>query len=553
MAKLADSERDEGERVIDRSGDVDQRPPEERSAGVSQNAIVFHRANPALPEAIFVPSISAPSSPVARQAPGVPNLAEIAQRLQKDLDKQQAKAKSQLETLSQKIEAQEKRCQPPKLDDDLQQIRFQRQKVLIANGPLLADCLREERSRLADLETFKSANRLARDAYYASSPILAFGILGMLVLLEAGINGVLFADSSDQGLFGGWLEALVLSITNVGAAFLFGRIVLPQLHRRGFFVKSAVSALSLAGLAVIVAVNLIGAHYRDFKAAMPAPDSAVNIALKQAAAAVPSAGAKRATPAALSRKADKAKNAETPPQSNAQNATPFAERAKAVEREAIGKLFAAPFAFDSFMSFFLFVIGLCGAAVAAIDGYKLDDPFPGYGRRHRHYAAARSQSAEALRRVLGQSNAIMTGSFQAIGRKIESFAHEMSSLLTLHHAYAADHKALQESLEEAAEDAEAQIARHDRLINKVPVRDARETYAVAIRPLPKLSEKQVKFHEAQDKKLKALQKSAQKEQNDVLGVFDAASEDFQKLLADASQASLRAATPAPAESGGQGA
>ena len=46
------------------------------------------------------------------------------------------------------------------------------------------------------------------------------------------------------------------------------------------------------------------------------------------------------------------------------------------------------------MSFFLFVIGLCGASIAALDGYKLDDPFPGYGKRHRKYAAARQQAQE---------------------------------------------------------------------------------------------------------------------------------------------------------------
>jgi hypothetical protein len=230
------------------------------------------------------------------------------------------------------------------------------------------------------------------------------------------------------------------------------------------------------------------------------------------------------------------------------------EKERAQEREAIGRLFAAPFAFTSFMSFFLFVIGLCGAAIAALDGYKLDDPFPGYGKRHRRYLEARAQSADALRHILGQSNAIMTGSFQSIGRKIESFAQEMSTLLALHHAYAGDHKALQDSLEEAAQDAEAQIARHDRLINKVPSLEGRESYAIGVKQLPPLSEKQIKFYESQDKKLKALQKSAQKEQNDVLGVFEAASADFQKLLADASQASLQiAAGLAPPRSGDRGA
>ncbi|MGB8735177.1 MAG: hypothetical protein WCD20_03490, partial [Rhodomicrobium sp.] len=259
----------DGERVIDRSGDIDQRPLEERTGKESANAISLRRAEPEVREPSYaVERYSAVSPPKGRFEHAPRELSEIAQSLQKDLDKQYARAKSQLDALTQKIEAQEKRCLPPKLDGDLQQIRFQRQKILIANGPALADCLREEKSRLADLETFKAENGLARDAHYPSSPILAFGILSILVLLEAGINGVLFADSSDQGLFGGWLEALVLSITNVGAAFLFGRMVLPQLHRPGLIPRTGAILLCLAGAAALTAVNLVGAHYRDYKAAI---------------------------------------------------------------------------------------------------------------------------------------------------------------------------------------------------------------------------------------------------------------------------------------------
>ncbi|MBI4725203.1 MAG: hypothetical protein HY765_09565 [Rhodomicrobium sp.] len=83
------------------------------------------------------------------------------------------------------------------------------------------------------------------------------------------------------------------------------------------------------------------------------------------------------------------------------------------------------------------------------------------------------------------------------------------------------------------------------MVKKVPDRETRDFYTVAVKRLPPLSEKQVKFYESQDKKLKALRKMAQKEQSDVLGVFDAATADFQKLLADASQASLRAALVSP--------
>lgn len=529
----ASVESGECERVIDRSGDIDQRPLEERTGKESASPIslTLPELQNRQPQRAIQPHRLPP--PAQRSEPQDQQIASLAKRLQMDLDKQYARARSHLEALAQKIEAQEKRCPPPKLDGDLQQIQFQRQKLLIANGPALADYLREEKSRLADLENFKAANRLTRDAHYPSSPALAFGILSVLILLEAGVNGVLFADSSDQGLFGGWLEAIVLSIANVGAAFLFGRLILPQFHRRSLAAKTGALFLSLAGAAALIAVNLAGAHYRDFKTAVANLEAPAPAALRITAPA----GAQK--PASAGKPA-KAAPAETPAPPQAQSA----DRENAKEREAIARLFANPFAFGSFMSFFLFAIGICAASIAALDGYKFDDPLPGYGKRHRKYAAARAQSTQALRRILSQSNAIMTGSFQAIGRKIENFAQEMSALLGLHHAYAGDHKAFQDGLEEAAREAEDEIAAYSRLI-KAPGRETREIYAIAFKQLPALREKHVKFYETQEKKLKALQKSAQKEQADVLGIFEEATADFQKLLADASRSSLQAAFAQP--------
>jgi hypothetical protein len=117
----------------------------------------------------------------------------------------------------------------------------------------------------------------------------------------------------------------------------------------------------------------------------------------------------------------------------------------------------------------------------------------------------------------------------------------MACLLTLHHSYASDYKCQRDSLEESARDAEVQLAAHERLIAKVRDPGMRDFYAFAVKQLPGLNEKQIRFYETQDKKLKALQKSAQKEQSDMLGVFDAATADFQRLLAAASEASLEAA------------
>jgi hypothetical protein len=522
-----DSDFGEDGRVIDRSGDIDQRPPEER---VTSKVVAIHGLRPPQQEIASTPPAETPFPPHTPPHPSSQELSAVARRLQKELDTRCDKAAAQLEALMRKVEAQEKRCVPPKLDNELQQIRFQRQKVLIAHGPALAARLGTERSRLADLVHFKSANGLLRDAHYPSSPLLSIGILAVLILLEAGINGVLFAESSDQGLFGGWLEALVLAVTNIGSAFLFGRLVLPQLHRKSSVLKTAAAILCLVCLAGIVAVNLLGSHYRDYKTMLAARDAAKPSPVKLEMPAA--AAAKQRGTEAGGRKTSVA---------TANPVHPPAEKDDLKEQLALKNFAAAPFAFDSFLSFFLFVIGLCGAAIAAGDGYKLDDPFPGYGRRHRRYTEAQAETAETLRRILVHSNAIMTGNFQWVSGKIENFSQEMAELLALHHAHASERKILQESLDAAAVDAEAEFARHGRLINKVPSQPLCESFAFGVTALPGVPDKQIKFYETQDKKLKALQKNLHKDRSDVLGMFEAASGEFQRLLLDASQESLKAA------------
>ncbi len=539
---------EDSERVIDRSGDIDQRPPEERNVSAA-NIVPFRALVPAemepATELIQLEDYDTPSGKVLRRRTSPAALAEIAQHLQKNLDKQFAKAKAHLEALTQKIEAKEKKCVLPRLDADLQQVRFQRQKTLIANGPALASHLREERSRLADLERFKSENRIRRDAHYPASPMLGFGILSILILVEACINGVLFAESSDRGLLGGWLEAMVLAITNVGVAFLVGYIVLPQVNRRAILTKAGAILLALAGFAALVAVNLFGAHYRDFKA------STVKTELAAQAPVAP----KRDSSISLSGQKSSLNGAPAlKPSSGEPTSKPSPsaeENSKRSEMEALRKVFRAPFELESFTSLFLLIIGLCAATIGAADGYKFDDPFPGYGKLHRRYNEARARSAEALRRIMNHANANITASFQTIDRKLANHAREMAELLALHHTYAGDYSEMKNRLDDAARSGETDIACHDRLLNKFPDRETIDRYALSVQTLPQLNEKHAKFYENHEKKLKSVRKTVQKERDESLGVFDAVSEDFEKLLAEVAKASLETASPSyPQESAG---
>src|ERR1700741_517030 len=68
-----------------------------------------------------------PSPSAEQHPPSQSSVSWLAKRLQDRLDLQYSKAKARLDAIAYKIEAQEKRCVTPKLDEDLQRIRFQRQ------------------------------------------------------------------------------------------------------------------------------------------------------------------------------------------------------------------------------------------------------------------------------------------------------------------------------------------------------------------------------------------------------------------------------------------
>ncbi len=541
-------------RWVDTSGGLDQRPEAERSLSPSSAALpVVSPLAPAVQSnAVQYAPLPTPVVGKPAKSPAVypVSAGDLFNRHQTSLNTLAEQAKNRLAGIVRKIEAQEKKCVTPRLDDTLQQLRFQRQKVLVSQGPQLADLLNNEKAAAEDLKQFRQRNRLQHEAHYPASQTLSLSILLVLVLVEAAINGVLFAEASDMGLLGGWMEAMVLAMTNVGAAFLLGRLVLPNLNRRSVLAKVFAGAVALCFCLVILAVNIAGAHYRDFKASSSGAEAVKAVV----ATGSPAVNTSQVLPANEGRAkrghAMDAKGPRTPVASSNANSSASGAGKSAIgvsqpqsptEKDAIRHAIANPLDIQSFTSFFLAVIGLCAAAIAAWDGYKLDDPFPGYGRRHRRYVKARSLTAEGLRRVLHQSNSIVGGASEALNRSIGAYAHEISALQSLGHAYDGERQTLQSELNLAVENAEKSITHAHRLAYKVSAPIADEQFALSTPALPSLNEKHQKSLESHERKLKALQKSAAKEQADILNLFENASADFQKLLDLTGSTSLQAA------------
>jgi uncharacterized membrane protein YvlD (DUF360 family) len=85
----------------------------------------------------------------------------------------------------------------------------------------------------------------------------------VLVLLESVLNGMFFAEGSEAGLIGGVVQALVLSVLNVGVAALYAVYGLPLVfHRRGG-IKIIGALVTLLFALWLGGLNLAIGHFRD--------------------------------------------------------------------------------------------------------------------------------------------------------------------------------------------------------------------------------------------------------------------------------------------------
>ena len=188
--------------------------------------------------------------------------------------------------------------------------------------------------QLRNLKHFKKTNKIIKLAEYPKSKIFHYSVISAIILLESLANSSLFAQGNDLGLLGGWWQACLVSLANVGSALLFGSTILPHYNH----VQIIHKILSTLGLIIFwlasITFNLAAAHYRDLLA-------------------------KEINPL----------------------------------YHSIQKLLEDPFNI-SFTGFLLLIVGLVAAILAFIKGYESDDPYPGYGKVDRRYKEEKHQFDE---------------------------------------------------------------------------------------------------------------------------------------------------------------
>ena len=210
------------------------------------------------------------------------------------------------------------------------------------------DELFELRRRLNESEAertdFRNKHRISRPARLSTpgKVLLKLGLLAVLFVIEVAVNGSFLSKSNQGGILGGLSVAFVFAAFNILVSFLCGLAPIRLMYRRNFLLKLLGFLSLIAYLALALLLNLALAHLRDIR-----PDALVD-----------------------------------------------------VDREALRRLIASPFALHEIQSWLLFGIGLVFSVVAMADGLLFFDPYIGYAGLERRWNAASAKYRDAKEELI---------------------------------------------------------------------------------------------------------------------------------------------------------
>ncbi|MCY4626850.1 MAG: hypothetical protein OXE58_04685 [Acidobacteria bacterium] len=223
----------------------------------------------------------------------------------------------------------------------------------------------ERTKRKEDLADFRQRNRLRREPSYPTGLkktfmwALAFGVLG----IEALLNGSFLAVGQETGLVGGVSVAVVVALLNVLPAFwLFGPFSRHLHHVNVWWQALALLLVATYG-ALLLVLNLAVAHYRELSGALAAN----------------------------------------------------------IESEVVDRMLTDPFGLVDAQSWLLFGMGLFFSLIAFADGYKLDDAYPEYGKRHLAMIQARERYERKVEEVAEEMGQAKSRSLDEIKRIVFDF------------------------------------------------------------------------------------------------------------------------------------
>ena len=210
-----------------------------------------------------------------------------------------------------------------------------------------------------EVREFRVLHGLKRTAHYPTTggAVWRWGLILMLFLLEVAGNSYFLAKGSAYGLIGGFAEAVIIAILNLGASLVLGFYGLRQCWHRTFWRKCSGVVSLLAWLTFAAAFNLLVAHYRE----------AVGVFLEGGGAS------------------------------------------------AVQALQTNPLGLTDFQSWVLFGIGALFAFIAFVDGHSMDDPYPFYGKLDRRFETSREDYVSNRETHISELDEVKNETIEAMG------------------------------------------------------------------------------------------------------------------------------------------
>ena len=216
-----------------------------------------------------------------------------------------------------------------------------------------------------DLKDFCQRHRLSRVAHYPSSQAAHWLWVPVAMIVESFVGANLLGSVSRGGVIEGWMVAVVLTFVNVLVGIWAGRMW-RFTHYDWGFVKLFAYAQGALCAAVALVWNNVAGHVRDIyvlaekTGALEAPDEAFATAWRTM-----------------------------------------------IER---------PLPWESLPSAGLALVGIAVFVLTTYKAYTADDPFPGYGARHRKVEELHGSYQNNLNDALGKLESIRDEANAAIGR-----------------------------------------------------------------------------------------------------------------------------------------
>lgn len=296
----------------------------------------------------------------------------------------------------------------------------------------LIEVAKDERKALVQLRRFKADHFRKNDAAYPDSATLHWSLLVLAVLVESMANSYFFSKDSDLGLLGGLFQAILISGLNVGLAALSGANAIRLLFHIDFGKKFLGFVWLALNGAIFFVVNALAAHYR----------SQLSINIETAAI------------------------------------------------NAVTEFVKNPLGFTVFDAWVLFGMGLIFSTAAALEGFRSDDPYPGYGKLDRNHKK-HLHFADLLRReFLAHGEEIFHQAIELLNTRI----NDLQVLIRQYRNSVEQSKRVKEDFEQSCENNE-KICNYLIHVHRDEIKRIQEDY-----PIPAYFETQFKW----DKSVKTL-------------------------------------------------